>query len=182
LILDRIRDGNAEARQDLFRLLYDDLRRAARRLLNGEQAGHTLQATALVNEAAIRLLPKVGNLSNRRHFFGAAIQAMRRILVDYARQRLAQKRGKDPVRVDRTDFDAPGPVSLDPSFLVGLNDAVEQLRSLSTPKAETFELWYFGGQSTEQIAQLTERSQRAVQLDLKAARAWLYGRYQNRDS
>jgi len=176
-VLDRIRSGDPKASDELFRMVKRELESLASRFLKNERVGHTLQTTALVNEAAIRLLGGLENLTDRSHFFRAAAMAMRFVLVDHARMRMAEKRGSKRGPTALTDDSGIFGVDLDPTFLVTLHDALEKLAEISEPQAEAFQLWYFAGLTAEEISALIDRSPRTVQGDLKAARAWLYGQF-----
>jgi len=156
-------------RDQLMPLVYDELKRVASRCLADERGGHTLQTTALVNEAFIRLAGHQAPWRDRVHFFAAAATAMRRILVDHARARNAQRRGADPERVtlDRLHESAPGADVLD------LDRALEELQALDPRKARCIELFYFAGLDYEDIAEALGTSGATTKRDLQFARAWL---------
>ena len=138
------RDGNAQALEELARVVYDHLHRLAQHYLAGERVGHTLQATELVNEAYLRLVD-CGHLTwqNRAHFFGVAAKLMRRILVDFARARRNQKRGGE---LHQTSFDEALLVSDQPNpDLVAINDALNALAAIDGRKAQVVEMRFFGG-------------------------------------
>ncbi len=165
-------NGNREAETRLVAKVYDELRRIARKLMADEKAGHTLQASGLVNEAYLRLFEKPQiDWQNRAHFFAVAAQQMRRILVDHARNRAAQKRGGAQCRVTLTDAVA---ATEDHAFdILVLNDLLDRLEALSPRQARVVELRYFGGLDCEEIAQLLGVSSKTVKRDWKMARSWL---------
>jgi RNA polymerase sigma factor (TIGR02999 family) len=173
-LLDRWSQGDESAFRELIPLVYDELRRLAEHYLRGERAGHTLQPTALVHEAYLRLsgLNEM-RLQNRTHFYGAAAQAMRRILVDHARRRLADKRGAgvDVVPLDEASLDGPVDLRLD---LVALEDALNALTALAPRPARVVELRYFGGLSVAETAAFLGVAPATVKRDWNFARAWLF--------
>lgn len=174
VLLDRWNRGDHAAQEELLALLYGELRGLAARLLRGERSDHTLQPTALVHEAYMRLVGLTDlTLESRRHFYGAAAGTMRRVLVDYARQRKAHKRGgPDAVRVDVEDLDAlAGPGSLD---FEALDQALEGLTRAAPDQARVVELRYFAGLSIEETADLLDVSPATVKRHWAFARAWLY--------
>ena len=163
---------------ELLPLVYDELRRLARAQLAHERAGHTLQATALVHEAYLRLTdggaPK---WESRRHFFGAAAEAMRRILVEHARRKHALKRGGARRRLELADDELPEICSPCDHVddLLALNEALERLSREHPAKAELIKLLYFAGLSLEEAAGLLGLSKTAAHRQSAFARAWLYG-------
>jgi len=170
------RDGNAHALEELAPVVYDHLHRLAQHYLAGERVGHTLQATALVNEAYLRLVD-CGHLTwqNRAHFFGVAAKLMRRILVDSARARRNQKRGGELHRLHQTSFDDALLVSDQPNpDLVALDDALNALAAIDGRKAQVVEMRFFGGLEEREIAECLKISVDTVQRDWKTARVWLY--------
>ncbi len=168
------REGDKTALDKLTPLVYDELRRIAHRYVRRERDGHTLQTTALVNEAYLRLAgTKSIEWQNRSHFFAVTAQVMRNVLIDHARRRLYAKRGGHAQRVPFDD------VSLEMSEqradeLVGLDEALSDLAKLDPRKARVVELRYFGGLSLEETAQVLEISLMTVRRDWRAAKAWLY--------
>ena len=171
-ILQQINLGDREAYQELIALIYGELRRLASSLMRGERRGHTLDPTALVNEAFVRLVQIEPRWENRAHFFGAAARAMRRILVEYARSRLAEKRGAGAQRVSFSDLDVRAE---DPGVdVLALEEALTGLGKLDTRLLEVVELRYFAGCDLEEIAGLLGVSQPTVKRDWAYARAWLY--------
>ena len=165
------RDGGRPALERLFALVYGELRGMAESRLRRERPGHTVQPKALVNEVYLRLDPHKAAWENRRHFFGAASQAMRRILVDHARRRLADKRGAGLERVTFADLDIASPEA---DFdLVALDTALEGLERDEPRLAEVVTLRVFAGMSIEQTAEALELSPATVKRDWVFARAWL---------
>ena len=165
--------GDEDALEKLTPLVYANLRGLARHYMAGERPGHTLQATALVNEAYLRLvdLTRV-EWQNRAHFFAIAAQVMRRILVDFARSRGQQKRGGG---LHKTSLDQALVISAQPDQdLVALDDALQALAALDPRKVQVVEMRFFGGLEEKEIAAVLKISVDTVQRDWKAARAWLY--------
>ena len=164
--------GDEGALQELMPLVYTELHRLARRYMAGERSGHTLQTSALVNEAYLRLVDvKNVNWQNRAHFFGVSAQLMRRILVDFARSRRTLKRGGD----------APT-VSLEEGFIVSsgrgadvvaLDDALKTLAAMDPRRSRVVELRFFGGLSAEEAAEVLKVSAETVMHDWKLAKVWL---------
>ena len=167
------RNGEASAFERLMPIVYDELRRLAGAFMRRQSPGHTLQTTALVNEAYLRLIDsdKV-NWQSRTHFFAISAQLMRRILVDAARRKQSQKRGGDRLQVTLDErFDIPLENETD---MVALDDALKRLSELSPRQSRIVELRYFGGLTEEQVAGTLEISTRTVRRDWSVARAWLY--------
>jgi RNA polymerase sigma factor (TIGR02999 family) len=174
-LLEAWRRGDSNAADELIPLVYAQLRRLAAVKLRRERAGHTLQTTALVHEAWLRLMKQHGaNWRNRGQFFAVAAQAMRRILVDHARKRLADKRGDgaQPVDVDRLSNILANPLPDD--RLVALDHALERLAALDDRQARIVELRFFGGLSIEETADALEISPATVKREWATARAWLF--------
>jgi RNA polymerase sigma-70 factor (ECF subfamily) len=168
------RDGERRALEQLYAVVYGELRGMAEAQLRRERGGHTLQPTALVNEVYLRLDPARDSWQNRRHFFGAASQAMRRILVDHARRRLADKRGAGLERVTFADLDVAAPQA---DFdLVALDGALEELQHDEPRLAEVVTMRVFAGMSIDETAQALELSPATVKRDWNFARAWLADR------
>jgi RNA polymerase sigma factor (TIGR02999 family) len=167
--------GDAVAASRLLPLVYDELHAVAERMLAGERPGHTLQPTALVHEAYLRLIDQSRtDWANRAHFCGVAAAILRRILVDHARARQAAKRGGDRERVDITDVEAPGqPSCVD---LLTLDGLLDELKRLQPRHHRVVELRFFGGLSVEETARVLGVSAETVKLDWRAARAWLQAR------
>jgi RNA polymerase sigma-70 factor, ECF subfamily len=165
-------DGDQRALARLTPIVYDELRRLARRYLRGERAGHSLQTTALVNEAYLRLVDyKHMHCQNRAHFLAVSAQAMRRILVDHARRRNV-KRGAD---AEHVPLDAAAVICSDRSRdFVSLDDALTALAERAPRKAKVVELRFFGGLSVDEIAEVLQVSSITVMREWKSAKAWLY--------
>ena len=167
-------EGDEQAFERLVPLVYDELHRMARRYLAGERSNITLQATALVNEVCLRLLGwDKTHWKNRGHFFGVSAQMMRRVLVDIARRRLAERRGGGgAVRVPLDDVDV---AAREPDAdLVAVDEALERLAIEDPRKARVVELRFFGGLSVDETAHALGVSPRTVHNDWAFARAWLY--------
>lgn len=165
------RNGDQAAFDRLLPLVYDELRRLAGHYLRGERQGHTLQSAALVHEAYLQLLGQEIDWQNRAHFLGVAAQAMRRVLVDYARSRNYQKRGGHAVHVE---IEAAATVALNQAGeLVALDDALQGLEKLDPRKSRVVELRYFGGLSVEETAEVLGISVPTVVRDWNTAKAWL---------
>ncbi|WP_449446838.1 ECF-type sigma factor [Thermomonas brevis] len=175
VLLDAARDGDRGALDRVLSTLYQELHGMARRQLAGQQHGHTLDATALVHEAYLKLAGR-GNGSaqfdDRAHFFAYAASAMRSVIVDYARQRLAQKRGGDLHRVTELPENLEGGFSLDEDML-GLDTALTRLSGVDPRLTQVVELRYFAGLSELEIAALLKRSERSVRRDWQKARMFL---------
>jgi RNA polymerase sigma factor (TIGR02999 family) len=175
-ILDEVRAGSLEARDRLVRAIYGELRRMASGLMRHERPGHTLQPSALVHEALIRLLSDetAADVPSRRYLFAAAAQAMRQVLVDHARRRGARKREGHRVRVPLDQVLA----SLDERGVdvIALHEALELLAQAHPRQAQVVDLRYFGGLSVPEVAATLEVSDTTVESDWRFARAWLKGR------
>jgi RNA polymerase sigma-70 factor (ECF subfamily) len=169
--------GNQAALEQLAPLVYHELHRMARRYMRNERAGNTLQTTALVNEAYLRLVDlKVAGWQDRTHFFALSAQMMRRILIDAARARGSAKRGAGK-RVDHSggvDLDAiPDLGAQKDRELIALDDALNELAALDPRKARVIELRFFGGLSVDETAAVLQISPQSVLRDWKLAKAWL---------
>ena len=173
VLLHRVRDGDHGALERLIPLVYSELRRIAESYLKLERPGHTLQATALVHEAYLRMVKQdQPEFQNRAHFFGIAAQVMRQVLVDHARAKLAGKRGGG---VQKLSWDE----SLDfttekASVIVALDDAMRDLAEFDPQKAKLIELRFFGGLTAEETAEVVGLSVHVVRHELRFARAWLH--------
>jgi RNA polymerase sigma factor (TIGR02999 family) len=164
--------GKDAALEELLPLVHQELRRLARRYMFGERLGHTLQATALVNEAYLRLVnSRQVNWQNRAHFFAISAQLMRRILVDYARARGYQKRGGGIPKV--TLDEALMGLEEKGRDLVALDDALKTLAGVDPRKSKVIELRFFGGLSVEETAEVLKVSPETVLRDWRLAKAWL---------
>jgi len=166
-------DGDQAALERLIPLVYAELHRLARRYMRRENAGHTLQTSALVNEAYLHLIEAHRvHWQNRNHFFAVSAQIMRRILVDFARARKNLKRGGGTCRVS---FDEGLLISPERGTdLLALHEALERLGALSSRQSQVVELRYFGGLNEEEVAEVLKVSPRTVRHDWSLARAWLY--------
>jgi RNA polymerase sigma factor (TIGR02999 family) len=165
-------EGDEGAIEQLMPLVYDELHRMARRYMSSEKPGHTLQATALVNEAYLRLVNASGaNWQNRTHFFAVSAQVMRRILVDWARSRQAAKRGNDVTALELDEALAiPMQTGAD---LVAVDDALKALALVDPRKSQVVELRFFGGLSVEETAEVLKVSRETVHRDWRLAKSWL---------
>jgi len=166
-------DGDQAALAELTPLVYDELHRLAHHYMGGERPGHTLQTTALVNEAFTRLIDwKNVRWQSRAHFFGVSAQLMRRILVDFARSRGYRKRGGG---VEPLDLDEAAVISQDRGAnRVALDEALTSLAELDARQSKVVELRYFGGLSIDETAEVLKVSSRTVKRDWSLARAWLH--------
>jgi len=172
-LLARWNNGELEALDELMPLIYDELRKMAKRYMSHQNPGHTLQTTALIHEAYLRMVKqKEKHFENRSHFFGVAAQAMRHILVDYARTRQTAKRGA-----------GSRPISLEEAALVtqeraaelvAFDDALKELETLSKRQSRVVELRYFGGLSVEETATVLGVSADTVMRDWSMAKTWLH--------
>lgn len=175
-MLSRASEGDPKAVSELMPLVYDELRRLAASYLRRERPGQTLQATALVHEAYVRLVgEKSQPWQNRNHFLAIAALSMRQILVQRARARKATKRGADPIRIELDDQLLPSsaPGEPDEIDLVALDGALDKLAELDPRQAKVVELRYFGGLSVEEAAAALDISPATVKRDWTLARAWL---------
>ena len=172
-ILSAIEQGDPHAAEQLLPLVYDDLRKLAAQKLAQEKPGQTLQATALVHEAYIRLVDKAQPWNSRGHFFAAAAEAMRRILVESARRHHAQKRGGGLERIDVPDLAEPS--KDDPVDLLALDEALKRLEALHPEKAQVVKLRFFAGFSLEETAKMLGISRATAQRSWAYARTWLFG-------
>jgi RNA polymerase sigma-70 factor (ECF subfamily) len=173
-LLGRIRAGDMDARNRLAELVLPELRQIAGRLMRRERFGHTLQTTALINEAFLRLYQShfFADAQDRAHFFSAVASAMRHALVEHARSRDAQKRGGDRQREPLDE--ALEEVEKRGGRMLALNEALEQLTALSPRQAQVVELRFFGGHSVEEVAGMLGLSKRTVEQDFQKARAFLH--------
>src|SRR6184192_4072788 len=171
--LTRWSQGDDGALAELTPLVYEELRRLAHRQMGAERPDHTLQTTALVNEAYLRLADQTNlRWQNRAHFFAVAAQAMRRILVSYARAQRSEKRGGGALKIE---LDEAALVSPEESKeIVDLHEALEQLSALDSRKAQVVELKYFGGLDYDEMAEVLKISPITVRRDWEFARLWLY--------
>ena len=166
-------DGDKSAEKELFSLVYRELRRLAHRYMLRENPGNTLQTTALVNEAYVRLIDtKRANWQNRAHFFGFSAQVMRHILVDLARSKNFQKRGGEVRKIALDEGLVMSPVK--DGYMVDLDDALKALAEVDARKSKVVELRFFGGMSVEETAEVLKVSQDTVMRDWRLAKAWLW--------
>jgi RNA polymerase sigma factor (TIGR02999 family) len=175
-LLVKARTGDPKAVAELMPLVYDELRRLAASYVRRERRGQTLQATALVNEAYVRLIgEKAQTWQNRTHFLAIAALSMRQILVQRARARKAAKRGGDPERItlDERFLPVAATAGTRPIDLVALDAALDKLAALDARQAKVVELRYFGGLSVEETAEALDVSPATVKRDWTLARAWL---------
>ena len=171
-ILERVEQGDQRAAEELLPLVYDELRRLAGHRMANEVQGHTLQPTALVHEAWLRLARENHNqFENRSHFFAAAAEAMRRILIEHARRKSAQRRGGGLERVDLEQIDIPEKAT--DATLVRVNEALAALEREDARAAELVKLRFFAGLSVEQAALALGVTDRTARRDWRFARAWL---------
>ncbi len=167
-----MREGYSDAADELLPLVYDEFRIMAQRYLARERPDHTLDPTALVHEAFMKLIDQNRvDWKGRAHFFAVAAQAMRRILVDHARHHSRLKRGGDRQRVSLDEQLAPGEQRTED--LVALDDALEQLAQLDSRQARIVELRFFAGLTVEEVAETLGVSKRTIEGDWTMARAWL---------
>jgi RNA polymerase sigma factor (TIGR02999 family) len=173
-LLTKATAGDPKAVAELMPLVYDELRRLAASYIRRERRGQTLQATALVHEAYVRLIgEKAQNWQNRTHFLAIAALSMRQILVQRARARKAAKRGGDPDRITLDERLLPAPGAESRIDMVALDAALEKLAAIDPRQAKIVELRYFGGLSVEEVADVLEISAATVKRDWTLARAWL---------
>jgi RNA polymerase sigma factor (TIGR02999 family) len=172
-LLREARGGQTGAVDRLFPVLYEELRRMARHQLRGQPADRTLNATALINEAYLRMVDQTGaEWADRAHFFAYASRAMRAVLVDYARRRGARKRGGGIVHVSLEAGDIP--VQEQADLLVALDDALTRLGAVSERLSRTVECRFFGGMTEPETADAMGVSERTVRRDWLKAKAWLH--------
>jgi RNA polymerase sigma factor (TIGR02999 family) len=170
--------GDRAALEKLTPLVYEELHRLAHRYMEGQRPDHTLQTTALVNEAYLRLADqKRPSFTSRAHFLAVAAKAMRQILVNHAKAAQRQKRGRGASKVELDEAALVSPEQ--PQRILDLNDALERLATLDSRKAQIVELRYFGGLQQEEIAEVLRVSTITVRRDWVFARAWLYAELHN---
>lgn len=169
-LLSRWQGGEAEALNELLPLLYDELSRIARRAFHGQPPGHTLQPTALINEAMLRVVGSEISWRDRCHFLAVMTTTIRWVLVDHARTRVRDKRGGDAVRVTLSEEIAGAETSVD---LLDLDAAMQALKAHDDRKARIVELHYFGGLKYDEMAAALGLSEATVHRELRFSRAWL---------
>jgi RNA polymerase sigma factor (TIGR02999 family) len=173
-ILNRAEQGDPKAAEELLPLVYDELRKLAAARMAQQPPGQTLQATALVHEAWLRLeSADKPSWASRQHFFAAAAQAMRHILIERARRRLRARHGAGLERVDATDIDIAAPIN-DDERILQLNEALDALEKVAAEQAEVVKLRFFVGLSEQEIAELLNLSPRTVERYWSYAKAWLF--------
>ena len=172
LLLKRMQDGDGDARTRLITLVYPELRRMAARRMRGEQPGHTLQPTALVHEAFLRLAGTTDIVwENRAHFFALAAEVMRNVLVDSARRRRAAKRGSGARAASLDEWD--GEVYDRPDLILDVDRLLERLRAMDARQAQVVEMRFFAGLTEREIADALAISERTIKRDWSMARAWM---------
>jgi RNA polymerase sigma factor (TIGR02999 family) len=172
-VLQAIRSGDGRASEELLPLVYAELRQLAAARMNHEASGQTLQATALVHEAWLRMVGDSNRTwQNRAHFFGAAAEAMRRILVENARRKSRLKRGGGQIRLDIDDLDLAA-TSPDDKVLL-MDEALEQLRTQDPEKARIVVMKFFGGLTNQEVAENLGVTERTVERQWAYAKAWLF--------
>ncbi len=167
------RSGNKAALNKLMPLVYSSLRQLAAKYMHGENAGHTLQATALVNEAFMKLVDTDITLQNRAHFMAISARAMRQILVDHARANRADKRGGNAIAITLHETRLGSGAQNEPDILE-VEETLEQLDKIDSRKAQIIELSFYGGLTYDEIAEALSISVATVDRDLRFAKAWLY--------
>ncbi len=171
-------NGDSAALAQLTPLIYEELRRIAHRHMGGQRPDHTLQTTALVNEAYLRLTDQTKpNWQSRAHFFAVAARAMRQILVSYARSNRAQKRGGGAARIELDESAILSPEQS--KEIVDLHEALERLGTLDARKAQVVELKFFGGLNYDEIAEVLKIARMTVRRDWEFAKLWLYTELHN---
>ena len=165
------RNGDQAALDQLVPFVYEELHRLARSYMRREQPGHTLQTTALINEAYLRLIEQQVSWQNRSHFFGVAARLMRQILVDHARAQQTVKRGGDQFQVSLSQ--AVESISREAAELLALDEALKSLATIDLRKSQVIELRYFGGLTIAETAEVLGVSHTTIEEDWKVARAWL---------
>jgi RNA polymerase sigma factor (TIGR02999 family) len=173
-LLQAWRDGDRAALDQLTPLIYGELRKLARFHMSREAPGHTLQATALIHEAFLKLLDvEEVDWKNRKHFFAAASQTMRRLLVDYARKKRSIKRGRQAKRVPFEEAIAQPAGLLAPVDIIAFDEALTRLAAKDSRKSKVVEFWFFGGMTVEEIANTMDIGTSTVHRDLEFAKVWL---------
>lgn len=174
ILLKKSREGDRQAESQLFEAVYSDLKHLALALLRHEPRGRSLQATALVHEAYMRIPRSQIDWQDRKHFFAVAARAMRRIIVDHARTKATTKRPQANDRVELTD--AVSAVDQDPALLLTLDTALNELEDLDVRQAQIVEMRFFLGMTEEETADLLQLSTRQIRREWQMARVWLYQR------
>ena len=174
LLLTQVRDGNQEAANQLIPLIYKELRQMAGACMRGERPGHTLQATALVNEAYMRMVgSRPVEWQNRAHFFAIAAHTMREVLLDYARRSRAAKRGGADAR--QVDLDEQFPIASDKlEEVIAIDEALERLALIDPRQSRIVELRFFAGLNVEEAAEVMGVSPKTIKREWRSAKAWLH--------
>lgn len=176
VLLERAADGDSDAAAELLPQVYGQLRAAAQQAMAGERPGHTLEATALVHEAYMKLVgERKIPWANRAHFYAAAAEAMRRVLLDHAKARARVKRGggRSPLSLEIADIEAMA-ARAEPEHVVAVDDAFRRLEVEAPEAAEVARLRFYAGLTVDQVARVQERSPRSVATTWAFARAWLF--------
>ena len=172
LLLNELNESDAKVINKIYPLIYDHLRNEAHLQLRQERAGHTLQTTALVNEAYLKLVDQnKASYNNRSHFIAVAALVMRRILISYARKKNAEKRGGKLSSI--TFMDGMAPYDADLHEFLDLDDALKKLESLDERQAQIVQYRFFGGMNYKEIAEVIGGTEHSVRYDWRVARAWL---------
>ncbi len=172
-LLARARAGDLDSADRAVAILYTELHALAGAYMRRERAGHTLQPTALVNEAYLRLPNGLESINDRHHFFALAAQAMRRVLVDHARRKRSDKRGADPVRVTLGAVPGIEERNID---ILALDEALTRLAAIDERAARVVELKFFCGHTDKEVSEIFDLSLASVRRDWEYARAWLHSR------
>ena len=173
LVLESLSKGEGHASEELLPLVYAELRRLAAARMAREAAGHTLQPTALVHEAWLRLIDPSGQTwQNRAHFFGAASEAMRRILIEHARRKSRLKRGSGRLRLDISELELAAALPDDKVLMV--DEALERFKTEDPEKARVVVLKFFGGLTDREVAEITGVTERTIRRQWTFAKAWLF--------
>ncbi len=172
LLLNRLQDNDSGLIEQIYPLIYDNLRNEAHHQLRRERVGHTLQTTALVHEAYLKLVDQdKASFHNRNHFLAIAALAMRRILISYARKKSAEKRGRNEPAV--TFIDGMAPYDAKISEMIDLDAALDKLEKLDEHQAKVVQYRFFGGMNYKEIADVLGGTEHSVRYDWRVARAWL---------
>jgi RNA polymerase sigma factor (TIGR02999 family) len=176
-LLSAWQSGDARALERLTPLIYEELRNRARRYMRRERAGHTLQATAVVHEAFVKLVEMNVSWQDRAHFFAVAARQMRRILVDHAKARFRVKRGGNTTTGSLDEFDGleveTGPITSGRIDVLEIDEALQRLASKNSRLADIVELHYFGGLTYQELSETLKISEATVDRDLRLAKAWI---------
>ena len=177
-LLKRLAEGHQDAASELIPVIYRELHSLATRHLRHERPDHTLQPTALVNEAYIKLVAQRSDWQSRAHFFAVASNLMRRILVDYARRNLRAKRGAGNAKLSLDEVLLVAPDR--PDKMLALDESLSRLEKLDARQARIIELRYFGGLTVDAVAKILDLSATSVRREWTSAKAWLYGELKER--